>query len=87
LTVYGFEEEPISSIKIARRNKDAIFSSIFDMNTVDETCKINSLYIALSPGMKFVRILGVKNNQLISSEPKKLTYLEKILQNGSVRKE
>ncbi|KAI8077649.1 hypothetical protein BDF21DRAFT_341473, partial [Thamnidium elegans] len=78
------------SIETARRKKDAIFCSIFDMNMVDGTCKLN-IYNQTADNT-FTRnevraYFGGKNTKVISSEPKKLTYLENILQNGNIVKE
>ncbi|KAG1531928.1 hypothetical protein G6F49_013762 [Rhizopus delemar] len=43
LTIYGYNEEPLSSVEIARRNKDAVFNSLFDMEKVRHTCESNGL--------------------------------------------
>lgn len=91
LILYGFNAEPITSMEVARHNKDAIFCSIFDMDVVHETCKLNGLefkqQVVLLQGMKTARILGVKKVQTTMSESKKPTYLEKVLKDSSILKE
>ncbi|KAG1438914.1 hypothetical protein G6F55_013847 [Rhizopus delemar] len=34
LTIYGYNTEPLFSVEIARRNKDAVFNSLFNMEKV-----------------------------------------------------
>ncbi|KAG1462566.1 hypothetical protein G6F55_002892 [Rhizopus delemar] len=43
LTIYGYNEEPLPSVEIAHRNKDAVFNSLFDMEKVQHTCESNGL--------------------------------------------
>ncbi len=91
LIIYGYNNEPMPSIETARRNKDAVFNSVFDMNKIQETCKSYGLkfsqQIAILPGLKTVRILGVKKNTMPSTELKKLSYSERVLNNTNVIRE
>ncbi|KAI9273828.1 hypothetical protein EDC94DRAFT_579802 [Helicostylum pulchrum] len=64
LIIYGYNNEPISSVEIACRNKDAVFNSVFDLTKVQETCEAYGLksghQITILPDAKAVRSLGVK---------------------------
>ncbi|KAI8090538.1 hypothetical protein BDF21DRAFT_483375 [Thamnidium elegans] len=59
---------------------------------IEETCKCNGLefsrQVSILSELKSVRILGVKKkkkkNAVSSEEPKKLSYIEKVLQNSNV---
>lgn len=66
LIIYGYNKEPIPSIERARRNKDAIFNSIFDYTKIQESCEHSGLIfnqrVSIIPGLKTVRILGVKEH-------------------------
>jgi hypothetical protein len=91
LIIYGYNNEPMPSIETARRNKDAVFNSVFDMSKIQETCKSYGLkfsqQIAILPGLKTVRILGVQKNTMPSTELKKLSYSERVLKNTNVIRE
>jgi hypothetical protein len=80
LIIYGYNNEPMPSIGTSRCNKDAVFNLVFDMSKIQETCKSYGLkfsqQIAILPGLKTVRILGVKKNTMPSTELKKLSYSE-----------
>lgn len=88
LIIYGYNKEPIPSIERARRNKDAIFNSIFDYTKIQESCEHSGLIfnqrVSIIPGLKTVRILGLKKNTTSSVEPKKPSYTERVLQNANV---
>jgi hypothetical protein len=89
LIIYGYINEPMPSIEAARRNKDAVFNSVFNMTKIQETCQSYELkfsqQIAIVPGLKTVRILGVKKNNTVPlAEPKKLSYSERVLNNANV---
>ncbi|RCH82983.1 hypothetical protein CU098_006842, partial [Rhizopus stolonifer] len=91
LIAYVYNRESISSIKAALQNKDTIFNSMFNMTVVHKICKSYDLgsahQISVLPGIKSVRILGVKKTAVPSTEPKKSSYLERILSNSNIIRE
>ncbi|KAG1534713.1 hypothetical protein G6F45_011858 [Rhizopus arrhizus] len=91
LTIYGYNEEPLSSVEIARRNKDAVFNSLFDMEKVRHTCESNGLKfgqrMSILPKLKVVRILGVKKTTVPPVKPQKISYLKRILRDPNILRE
>jgi hypothetical protein len=68
LNIFDFNNTLISSKEIATQNKDAVFSSFFDLQKIQQTYLQYGLKfahnISLLPGLKAVRLLGasIKNN-------------------------
>ncbi|KAG1489244.1 hypothetical protein G6F54_011576 [Rhizopus delemar] len=91
LTIYGYNEEPLSSVETARRNKDAVFNSLFDMGKVRLTCESSGLKfgqrMSVLPKLKVVRILGVKKTNAPPVKPQKMFYLKRILRDPNVLRE
>lgn len=91
LTIYGYNEEPLSSVEIARRNKDAVFNSLFDMEKVRHTCESNGLKfgqrMSILPKLKVVRILGVKKTTAPPVKHQKISYLKRILRDPNILRE
>ncbi|KAG1558097.1 hypothetical protein G6F47_000996 [Rhizopus delemar] len=91
LTIYGYNEEPLPSVEIARRNKDAVFNSLFDMEKVRHTCESNGLKfgqrMSVLPKLKVVRILGVKKTTVPLVKPQKMSYLKRILRDPNILRE
>ncbi|KAG1489844.1 hypothetical protein G6F46_004041 [Rhizopus delemar] len=88
LTIYGYNEEPLPSVEIAHRNKDAVFNSLFDMEKVQHTCESNGLKfgqrMSVLPKLKVVRILGVKKTIVPPVKPQKMFYLKRILRDPNI---
>ncbi|KAG1054971.1 hypothetical protein G6F43_003038 [Rhizopus delemar] len=88
LAIYGYNEEPLPSVEIARRNKDAVFNSLFDMEKVQHTCESNGLKfgqrMSFLPKLKVVRILGVKKTTVPPVKPQKMSYLKRILRDPNI---
>jgi hypothetical protein len=66
LCISDFQNSKIESVDYARSNKDVVFSSIFDLETVYTTCSSYDLQfdhtITIVPGMKIARLLGISKN-------------------------
>ncbi|CAO3657432.1 unnamed protein product [Mucor hiemalis] len=88
LTLYGYNNEVISSMDMARRNKDATFNAIFDMTLLQNFCSLKGLTFAqrvtLLPGLKTIRLMGTKTKSVTSNEHKDRSYMERILNHPKV---
>ncbi|KAG1584549.1 hypothetical protein G6F47_011706 [Rhizopus delemar] len=91
LTIYSYNKEPLPSVEIARRNKDAVFNSLFDMEKVRHTCESNGLKfgqrMSVLPKLKVVRILGVKKTTAPPVKLQNMSYLKRILRDPNILRE
>lgn len=89
VAIYGYDNEVIRSIEIARRNKDAVFNAVFDMSSIHEVCKSYGLKfeqgITVLAGEKSVRLLGSKIIAVTPDQPtNKQSFVERISGNPKV---
>ncbi|CEI87085.1 hypothetical protein RMCBS344292_01505 [Rhizopus microsporus] len=81
LAIFNYDNYLIESIEEARQNKDAVFSSLFDMNAITTTCKSNGIKfaqnISLLPGTK----------DTVSNSSKKGPASHDLINHSSVKKE
>ena len=89
LLISDFNQKAIDSIEYARSNKHAVFSSIFDMSEITNTCdsyKLKFAYnIQILPGLKTARILGTTTKEHSDLSLKKsLSYTLRIVQDPNI---
>ena len=89
LVVYGYDQQPITSLEFARQNKDAVFNAIFNMGLLHTSCKSYGLDFAhrviCLPSLKTVSTLGTQEKMVnILNKPKKAAYEERVLKNPNV---
>ncbi|CEG79133.1 hypothetical protein RMATCC62417_13634 [Rhizopus microsporus] len=89
LVIYGYDQQPITSLEFAWQNKDATINTIFNIDLLQTSCKSNGLNFAhriiYFPGLKTIRILGTREKTInILSEPKKASYEERVLKNPKI---
>ncbi|ORE20077.1 hypothetical protein BCV71DRAFT_262345 [Rhizopus microsporus] len=89
LLISDFNQKAIDSIEYARSNKHAVFSSIFDMSEITNTCdsyKLKFAYnIQILPGLKTPRILGTTTKEHSNLLLKKsLSYTQRMVQDPNI---
>ncbi|CEI97793.1 hypothetical protein RMCBS344292_11918 [Rhizopus microsporus] len=90
LAIFNYDNYLIESVEEARQNKDAVFSSFFDMNAITTASKSNGLEFAqnitLLPGIKTARLLGTKE-AVDDSNKKKGPASYEVIDNPIVKEE
>ncbi|KAI7893825.1 uncharacterized protein EV154DRAFT_416189 [Mucor mucedo] len=75
LDIYGFDDQVLVSRQIATENKDAVFSSFFDLSAIRKFSSSYGLdfahYMVLLPGSKTIRLIGnlIKHTPSFTCEP------------------